>query len=165
MKSFRQRAVLAVILIVMWLILAQPLTLQEAITGVLVAVIISVLPLPGVGVYGELRFLPRKVGAGIAYVLVFLWAVVRSNLDVALRVLNPRLPINPGIVRVKTRLKSRIGRLLLANSITLTPGTISVAIEGEDLYIHWINVGAEDVEEATRQIVSDFEKYLEVSFG
>jgi multicomponent Na+:H+ antiporter subunit E len=165
MKSFRQRAILATILIVMWLILAQPLTVQEVLTGILVALVISILPLPGADVYGELHVLPRRVAAGLAYVAVFLWAVIRSNLDVAFRVLNPRLPINPGIVRVKTRLKSRLGRLLLANSITLTPGTISVAIEGEDIYIHWINVGAGDVEEATRQIVSDFEKYLEVSFG
>jgi multicomponent Na+:H+ antiporter subunit E len=58
-----------------------------------------------------------------------------------------------------------LATILVVLWIALTPGTISVAIEGEDIYIHWINVGARDVEEATRQIVHDFEKYLEVSLG
>jgi multicomponent Na+:H+ antiporter subunit E len=165
MKSFRQRAVLGVSLFFLWLLLAGTLTTQEIIAGAIVALVIALLPLPGSDVYGEVLLAPRRIGAVVAYFFVFLWAVVKSNLDVAFRVLSPTLPINPGIVRVKTRLKSRIGRLLLANSITLTPGTISVAIEGEDVFVHWINTSARDVEESTRQIVSGFEKYLEVSFG
>ena len=165
MKSFRQRAVLWVSLFLLWLLLAGTLTTQEIVAGAVVALLIALLPLPGAGVYGEVLLAPRRIGAVVAYFFVFLWAVVKSNLDVAFRVLSPTLPINPGIVRVKTRLKSRIGRLLLANSITLTPGTISVAIDGDDVFVHWINTGAPDVEESTRQIVSDFEKYLEVSFG
>ncbi|MDA3951353.1 MAG: Na+/H+ antiporter subunit E [Spirochaeta sp.] len=165
MKLFGRRVVLATILVVLWIALAQPLSLQEVGVAIVVGIGIALLPLPGADVYGEVQLVPRRIGAAVSYLGVFLVAVVRSNLDVAFRVLNPRLPINPGIVRVKTRLKSRLGRLLLANSITLTPGTISVAIEGEDIYIHWINVGARDVEEATRQIVHDFEKYLEVSLG
>ncbi len=165
MKSFRQRGTLAVILVLFWVILAHPLSAQEIGVGIIVALIIAALPLPGIDLFGELKPLPRRIGAAGLFILVFLRAVVRSNLDVAFRVLSPQLPINPGIVRVKTRLKSRIGRLLLANSITLTPGTISVAIDGDDFYIHWISVGAKDVEGATRQIVWEFEKYLEVSFG
>ncbi len=165
MKSFRQRAVLGVSLFLLWLLLAGNLTTQEIVAGAIVALTISLLPLPGSAVYSEVLLAPRRIGAVVAYFFVFLWAVVKSNLDVAFRVLSPTLPINPGIVRVKTRLKSRIGRLLLANSITLTPGTISVAIDGENVFVHWINTNARDVEESTRQIVSGFEKYLEVSFG
>ena len=165
MKGFGRRAVVAIVLAVLWIALAHPVSVQEVGLAIAVGIGISLLPLPGAEVYGEIRLVPRRIGAAIAYVGVFLLAVVRSNLDVAFRVLNPQLPINPGIVRVNTKLKSRLGRLLLATSITLTPGTISVAIEGEDIYIHWINVGARDVEGATRQIVHDFEKYLEVSLG
>jgi multicomponent Na+:H+ antiporter subunit E len=58
-----------------------------------------------------------------------------------------------------------MGRLLLANSITLTPGTLTVEMDGEWLYIHWVSVAADDIEAATAAIVSGFEAYLEVMYG
>lgn len=165
MKQVVGRVVLAAVLLAVWLLLTHPFSIQELIAGGVVAVLIALLPLPGAGVYQELRPLPRRILYGLAYVFVFFGAVVRSNLDVAFRVLHPRLPINPGIVRVKTRLTSRLGRLVLANSITLTPGTITVEMAGDDLYIHWLSMSSPDVEENTRTIVGGFEKYLEVIFG
>jgi len=80
-------------------------------------------------------------------------------------VLNPKLPIKPGIVRIRTKLKSRLGRIILANSITLTPGTLTVETRDDTFYIHWIDVSARNIEESTQVIVSKFEKYLEVIFG
>ena len=100
-----------------------------------------------------------------AYVFAFSWALIKSNLDVAFRVIKPSLPINPGIVKVKTKLKTPIGKMMLANSITLTPGTITVDIKDDTLYIHWIDVTSTDIEEATKNIVVSFEKYLEVMYG
>lgn len=165
MNPLRYRPILGVVIFVLWIALSWIPDIQEVIAGVIIATLIAALPLPGREVYGEFPLSLRKINAMITYLFVFLVAVVRSNLDVALRVLAPTLPINPGIVRVKTRLTSRLGRLLLANSITLTPGTISVAIHGDEIFVHWINVSSSDVEESTRKIVSDFERYLEVSFG
>lgn len=85
-----------------------------------------------------------------------------ANIDVAYRVLHPNLPINPGIVKVKTKLKSDVGLTFLANTITLTPGTMTVDVDKEKglLYIHWINVKGKDVEAATKQIVEKFEHTL-----
>ncbi|MFA7123327.1 MAG: Na+/H+ antiporter subunit E, partial [Candidatus Delongbacteria bacterium] len=83
----------------------------------------------------------------------------------ALRVIKPVIPINPGIVKVKTKLKSPMGRLMLTNSITLTPGTLTVDIKDDTLYIHWIDVKDKEESGATEKIVSNFEKYLEVIFG
>ncbi|MEA1973527.1 MAG: Na+/H+ antiporter subunit E, partial [Candidatus Cloacimonadota bacterium] len=96
---------------------------------------------------------------------VFLWELLLANFDVAKRIISPKLPINPGIVKVKTKLKSPIGRTFLANSITLTPGTLTVEMKDEYFYIHWIDVTNDDIDGATRAIVSSFEKYLEVIFG
>jgi len=81
---------------------------------------------------------------------------------VAYRVCHPDLPINPGIVKVKTTLKSDTGLTFLANSITLTPGTMSVDIDQENgfLYIHWIDVKDKDIEKATEIIVKTFEDVL-----
>jgi multicomponent Na+:H+ antiporter subunit E len=55
--------------------------------------------------------------------------------------------------------------MVLANSITLTPGTLSVDIAGDQMYIHWVDVESRDVEAASRRITASFEKYLEVIFG
>ncbi len=70
------------------------------------------------------------------------------------------MPIRPGIVKVRTTLKSDLGKMLLANSITMTPGTITVDIIGEYLYIHWIYVRSEDPEIYTGMITGAFEKYI-----
>ncbi len=75
------------------------------------------------------------------------------------------IDIHPGIVEIKTRLESPIGRLALANSITLTPGTLVVDMQGDSLFIHWINVTATDPVAATQAIAGRFEKYLKVIYG
>jgi multicomponent Na+:H+ antiporter subunit E len=83
---------------------------------------------------------------------------------VAYRVLHPDVPIRPGIVKVSTTLETRLARTFLANSITLTPGTLTVDIDGQDLYVHWIYVHTDDPEEQTRQIVRRFEGFLKKVF-
>lgn len=100
------------------------------------------------------------------YLPTFLWECLKANIDVAYRVIHPQLPIKPGIVKVKTSLKSDTGLTFLANSITLTPGTLSVDIDKDNkvLYIHWIDVKARDVEAATKIIVERFEKILKKIF-
>ena len=76
------------------------------------------------------------------YIPVFLWECLKANVDVAYRVLHPDLPIRPGTIAVKVGLRSDIGLTLLANSITLTPGTTTVDLDKEKgvLYVHWIYV-------------------------
>lgn len=86
---------------------------------------------------------PLRWLQAVAYVLgPFFLEMTKANLDVACRVITGR--IRPGIVRVKSGMKTDMGALLLANSITLTPGTLSVNIEDatNDLFIHMINVPA-----------------------
>ena len=128
-------------------------TLQELIAGGAAILVILFIPLPGIDVLGDLRWTPRAFIYGIGYVFYFLWELVKANLDVAFRVLHPSLPIEPGVVKVKTRLKTRLGRLLLANSITLTPGTITMEVDGEDFYVHWIKVqGVHDKERTKKSL-------------
>ena len=111
------------------------------------------------------RITPRRVAWSIGYVFHLFAAVVRANFDVAGRIVRRRIPLRPGVVAVRTKLRSRLGRMILANSITLTPGTLSVDIVGDTLYVHWIDVSATDRDGATRAIVSGFERYLEVICG
>jgi multicomponent Na+:H+ antiporter subunit E len=62
-------------------------------------------------------------------------AVVRANLAMAVVVLDPRLPIDPAVVRIPAP-QGRLARALLANSITLTPGTLTVEVTDEELVVH-----------------------------
>ena len=100
------------------------------------------------------------------YTPIFVWECFKANLDVAYRVSRPELPINPGIVRIRTRLKTDVAITLLANSITLTPGTMTVDVDTDNgiLYVHWIDVKSRDVEEATKRIAGRFEPILQRFF-
>ena len=98
------------------------------------------------------------------YVPYFIYYCIKANLDVAYRVLHPNMPIRPGIVRVRTELKSDLAKTFLANSITLTPGTLTVDIDGQDFYVHWINIESDDPEAQTETIIRRFERMLKEIF-
>ncbi len=97
--------------------------------------------------------------------IIFFWELLKANWDVAKRALSPKLPINPGIVKIPTELKSEYGLSMLANSITLTPGTITMDIAEDEkgkcwYYIHWIDVASQDPEEAGENIKGTMEKWI-----
>lgn len=104
--------------------------------------------------------LPHRLFWALVYVPVLLAYIVRSNLDVAYRVIQPRMPIRPGIVRVRTTLASVPGRVLLANSITLTPGTMSVDLVDDVLYVHRIYVPETDPDGTTEREIAPFERLI-----
>ena len=112
-----------------------------------------------------MNFTPNGLLYTIIFLGVFFIEHIKSNPDITRRALTPSLPINPGIVVVKTKLKSKFARMLLANTITLTPGTLTVEVKDDSFFIHWIDVESEDINVATKEIVEKFEKYLEVIYG
>lgn len=164
-SKLRDTAVLFVTLMLFWLMLSGKLDTDVLIVGAIASLIIALLYRDGLSFFTEFRFTPQAMVAGFRYYGYFLRELFKSNLKMAAIVLSPSLPITPGIVKVRTRLKSRMGRLMLANSITLTPGTLTVEMAGEWLYIHCVTLGATDIEAATAEIVSGFESYLEVMYG
>ena len=97
-------------------------------------------------------------------IVIFPIELVKANLDVAFRALNPKLPIKPGIVKVPVDLNSEYAQSMLANSITLTPGTITMDIAEEEgktnYYIHWINTETEDPQAAGEAIKGTLEKWV-----
>ena len=103
---------------------------------------------------------PRRWLAFLIYLPVFLWALIKANLHIAYLVLHPRLPIHPSIRRVKSTLEGPLARAMLANSITLTPGTLTVEVEGEDLYVHCVDARFADDKEACAKILAPFEKHI-----
>ena len=64
------------------------------------------------------------------------WEIAKSAWDVTKRILDPRLPISPVLVRVTASQRTTVGRVTYANSITLTPGTITMELEGNEILVH-----------------------------
>jgi multicomponent Na+:H+ antiporter subunit E len=148
------------IIFILWLLLTWSLAPGEIIVGAAIALLLMLL-LHDVFVQGSKKLVqPSRYVWFLIYLPVFFYYVIRANLDVAYRVLHPEMPIRPGIVKVRTALKSDMGKTFLANSITLTPGTLTVDIVGDHLYIHWINITTEDPQEETEIIVKRFERFL-----
>jgi multicomponent Na+:H+ antiporter subunit E len=78
----------------------------------------------------------------IVFLPYLLAAVVRANVSMAAVVLDPRLPIDPGVVRIPAP-SDRVARALLANSITLTPGTLTVDVVDDELVVHTLTAESE----------------------
>ena len=159
----KKRIVLFLTALIVWCFLSWVPDVQHLIVGVFAAALVAYLT-------GDLfiqrpyllKHPHRYAVFFFWYLPVFLWEVIKANVDVAFRVIHPDLPIRPGIVKVKTSLRSDTALTFLANSITLTPGTMSVDVDRADgiLYIHWIDVQARDVAGASRLIVERFERIL-----
>lgn len=144
-----------------WLLLAGKTAPDELLTGALVALLVTVLSAPHLGVFTGLRLEPAALWHLLAFLLAFLRALVLANIDMARRVLSPSLPIRPAVVAVETRLQSSLGRLLLTNAITLTPGTLSVDVQDNRLLVHWVDCPpGYDLRARTDAIVSGFEHHL-----
>ena len=118
-----------------WLLLSghtSPLLLSLGLLSVTAVVAcvsrLEVLDDEGVPVHllpGLIRYVPWLIGQ-----------VIRSNLDVARRIVSPELPIHPSVVKVDATHHTEVGRVTYANSITLTPGTISLDVSAETIEVH-----------------------------
>ena len=158
------RALEFILIYILWILLTWSLGPQYLLVGLAVAALTS-LAFGGLLARQPRRFFePKRYLWFIYYLLTLIWYIIKANLDVAYRVLHPELPIKPGIVKVRTALKSDVSKTFLSNSITLTPGTLTVDVVGEDMYIHWINVRSDDPGVQTELIVSRFENILKRVF-
>jgi multicomponent Na+:H+ antiporter subunit E len=155
---------LFIILLLIWLALTSTFNWQEFGVGIFISLVLALLlsktylelGLPPIGI--------KRIAFFIVYIFVLFKEIIKANLDVAYRVIHPKMPINPGIVVIKTSLKQDVAKTILANSITLTPGTFTLDIFDDIFLIHWINVQSKDTEGATKIIGEKFEKYLRVIF-
>lgn len=142
-----------ILLFIVWIGLTNSLDIQELFVGAVVAFVIAHLFTPNRELH--LKSLILKY---IKFMPIFLKNLVQSNIAVAKIVLNPKLPINTGIVKLKTNLKSDYDKLLLANAITLTPGTITVELRDDELFIHVLNMDSLDRAVLQEKIVGELER-------
>jgi len=168
----KRRIALFVLCIAVWIALAWPFHPEtgavlwpDVIAGVIASALVALVMREFAEQKMVRLFDPRRYFWLLVYIGVLVYYIIKANFDVAYRVLHPDMPIKPGIVRVKTGLKTSSAITALSNSITLTPGTLTVeAREDGTMYVHWIYVRSTDEEEAAQMIVSRFEWFLKRIF-
>lgn len=151
--------ILIPVLALIWCFLTGAISLANFLMGLLMGTGTLWLLRPFFPWRASLPRLVRKIPAFLRYTPHFLYEVVKANLQVAYLALHPRMPIRPGIIALATRHRSPLGTTLLANSITLTPGTLTMDVspDGQTLYIHTLDIADPDeVREGIRRGLEDY---------
>jgi len=143
-----------------WLLLTSNLNTQNLVAGVIISMLTTAIFARYFDFELDKLLNPVRWFWAIVYIIYFIWECVKANFDVAYRVLHPLMPVKPGILRVKLGLKGSMARTILANSITMTPGTISVDIIDDTLYVHCIYIGSTDPDKYSYRITGKFERLL-----
>lgn len=164
-----RKTIIFIISYIIWVFLVWPYNLETGQVdfwslgvGILASILVALL-FSDVFVKRHVKAInPLRYLWFLLYIPIFSFYCILANIDVMYRVIHPKMPINPGIVEVPTDLETRSGLTALANSITLTPGTLTVDVDREEgiLYVHWINVEGEDLETTREKISGRFEWIL-----
>ena len=165
MQKTRFSAALATFILCMlvWVLITWSFAIQELAAGVLVSLATAVFS-SRFFVHGDsVRFFnPVKIFSLLGYCFTFFSELIKANVNMAKIVYGGCKAVKPGIVKVPTAMQSDYGLALLSDSITLTPGTITMDVAEEEgknyLYIHWIDVTAESGEAAGDAIKGTLEK-------
>jgi multicomponent Na+:H+ antiporter subunit E len=145
----------------LWLLLTGTFNRDDLLAGLLVSIFVAFLSAKNLSILNGLIIAPASVLALMHYLAYFLWALLKANIDLAQRVIAKEIPIDPAMIKIKTTMQSDLGKLILANSITLTPGTLSVDVQGDSILVHWIDCPeGMDLTQATQEIAESFEHYL-----
>lgn len=145
-----------VLFLVAWIIFNGNITLEILIFGVVIAAVMLAFmcKFMDYSLKKELNVYKKSIW-GFVYIGVLIREIIKSNLAIIPRILTVEEEMEPVIVKFRTTLKSDFTKMLLANSITLTPGTITVALEDDEYTIHCLDTSLADGLEQ-----SDFEKAL-----
>ncbi len=129
-----------VLLFCFWLLLNGNVTLEIVLLGLAVTVLMALLEYTLFGYTPKTEgMLLRKAPVFCAYIPVLMWEILKAGWAVSKVVLFRRYKVTPTLVTFRTDLKTEFGRFLLANSITLTPGTITVQVKGDRLTVHCLD--------------------------
>lgn len=126
----------------LWVIFNGRVTLEIIIAGALISFMLDMfvkkilkINLTGATFFNVLKLFPDA----LFYVIVLVIEIIKANLLITKLVLAPQIEVEPCLVRFNTPLKTQAARVALANSITLTPGTITVSLEGNEFLVHALN--------------------------
>jgi multicomponent Na+:H+ antiporter subunit E len=131
---------LFVLLFIFWIILNGAISLEIALFGVGICLIVKLFTYKTTRLNSSIeRKAIKKLYRIMEYLFILIIEVYKANIDIIKLVLSPKPEIKPTLKYITTDLKSRVARVALANSITLTPGTITVSMNDDELLIHAIH--------------------------
>ena len=126
-----------IIVFIVWLFIVHTIDLANLVFGAGIAIIVTLVTWE---FFSEERnrmlFSIRSWSRFIVYLSALLYVSIISHLSVSWRVITGR--VNPAIVKVPTGFRTDLGKTLFANSVTMTPGTLTLAVDGKSFYIHTI---------------------------
>lgn len=131
----------AAFLFAFWLILTGSLHPVDLAVGLLVSMVLGVWAARFLWTAEAPTISPGRIPALLAYLLTLGWTIVAAALQVARMVLDPRLPVDPVTITHRTSLTRDVSKVALANSLTLTPGTLAVDVEGDTFHVHCLEAG------------------------
>lgn len=129
-----------ILLLLIWFVFNGKITLEIAMLGIILCfcIYLFICKFMGYSVRKDIALIKKSVYF-FYYIVVLIVEIIKANIQVIHFVLNDREIVEPVIVEHRTRLRTNLGRVILANSITLTPGTITVSLEGNELVIHCLD--------------------------
>ncbi len=133
---FYRKIILTVFLFLFWIILTSTLVPVSMVLGAICSAFTAAISLAILG-----RVLDPQINLGVILRLPIFairlgWEIVKANYDVAKIIINPKLPIDPRVTVYQTYLPGDLPKTVFADSITLTPGTVTLKIEGDRLFVH-----------------------------
>ena len=127
-------------LLALWILLNGRVTLEIVLVGIAIAGIVYLFCVKVLGYHPRHeKRLFKRLGLYLVYTFVLIWEILKANWQVMRTILRPGAEYEPAIVPVKVDLKKEISRVFLANSITLTPGTITVSLTGQEMLVHCLD--------------------------
>ena len=133
---FFHKISLMISLLVLWVMLSGHYTLLQLSLGLLSVIIVTIISSRMNLIIFDQPILQLYFIKFIPYGFWLMFQILKSNIDVCIRILNPKLPINPQLVTVKSTQTSNLAKVIYANSITLTPGTISIDLDRSEIEVH-----------------------------
>lgn len=138
----------AIIMFTFWMLLSGEFSFILILSGIISSLIVSYMSHDLLTGKSDLKLGLIRFIRFFKYLPWLFGQIVLANLDLVYRTLHPKLPINPKIIKFKNNLKTEIGMVTLANSITLTPGTITIEVNENEFIIHTI------AEETAQSLIS-----------
>lgn len=118
-----------------WIVISENARIETLCIGIIISLLVTTLNKDLMSINRKLNFRENSI-LWISYTGLLLKEIIVSNINVAKIVLSPRIVISPQIVKVKTKIKSDFNRAIFANTITLTPGTLTVLMDGDEIFVH-----------------------------
>ena len=123
------------IYLLFWMILSENAKAQTICIGIIISLLVTILNMNLMRSNRKFNFKKNIVG-WISYTILLIKEILVSNFNVAKIVLSPKIVISPQVVTIKTKIKSNFHKTIFANSITLTPGTLTISMEGDKIAVH-----------------------------